>query len=171
MSPKRPWLPLAFLVLITACSGEQLTVDLEQERAEILSLYEGNRSCLLDGDVDLCMSRYAVDVDEYVAVFEGEIAKLNRSELDGDWRAALETREYSEVNILAPPEIHLSADGSMAWGVIKAELKYTKTTPDGQRSDRVLVAAALTVFEKRGPDWVEVAMAETGSPVEGQAGM
>jgi hypothetical protein len=141
-------------------AGYQQKIDVANEKAEILKLYELQRQALLKGDVDAILSLIP-EGHERISVGRGKISKTTKADTKQNFEMQFKHGRYVEANYLTAPAIKISPDGKMAWVVGQLKYKYTYKDSTGAEHEFGAVDAWLSVLEKRNSQWVESAEAET----------
>jgi hypothetical protein len=135
--------------------------DTDAARAEILELQATERAAHMNGDAELLVSLFA---DDFVSVQDGRITHPTRAESLERFRSYFQRSTLLAWDDLTPPEIHLSADGSMAV-VWVHKLVRTETTAEGGSAVRAETEFAWTeTWERRNGAWRLTSVTSSARP-------
>ena len=131
----------------------QQAPDFEKEKAELLAWHNFNVKAVIDGDVDTMLS---VLTDGCIQLDKGKVFTLERASSEKNMRKLFTTTDFTEIDDIAEPIIHISNDGSMAWMVNQFKIKFIDTDSTGQETPGESTGGELLVFEKKNSQWVLV---------------
>jgi hypothetical protein len=139
--------------------GTNTSLDLEAEKAALLEIHRQHRQAHFNTDVNLLLSHSG---DEFISVSNGEV---HRSTLAGQrafFADYFKGATYYEWDDLEPPIIRISADASMAWMIVRTQVRRT-TRREGSDEEREIrfVYAGIMTYQKNEGRWVQVANVST----------
>jgi ketosteroid isomerase-like protein len=148
------------LAAALASAPAQPTVDLDNEKAEILHIHELDRAAHLNDNAADLVSRLA---PELLSVAEGKIIRQSRDENRKLFEEYFRGSKHTAWDDLEPPIVRISPDGRMAWAVYRVHSRYEQTK-DGKKEVTDFVAAWMSAYEKRNGKWEMTAVASTFEP-------
>lgn len=172
---KRPGFALLAFVLATMFGRCRPAPDFEALERQILNLRQQTIDAHWNKDTGFFARHMA---DGYFAVQNGEIRKPTREEATAKYEHYLGATTFKEYRDLQPPVVGFSKDGSMAWSVVQVKVAGRELDESGEEKDFDLTWAWITLYERRGDDWVWLGEASNfklnpkeeeteGGPIEG----
>lgn len=136
-----------------------LNTDLEAEKESLLEIHRRDRQAHFDRDVDLLLSHSA---SEFISVTNGQIHRSTPAEVKAFFQEYFKGATYYEWDDLEPPIIRISADASMAWMIVRTQVRRTTQLegPEEARETKFIYAGIMT-YEKRDGKWLRVANVST----------
>ena len=163
------FLPRAALLVIAstiaACAtgvGRRTARDDAEDRAVLLRLHAEQRTAHLERRADLLVASQA---ETLWNVSGGQVTARPREQARASFQAYFVASTFAAWDDLAPPQIHISPDGRMAYVIVEKRVHVT-ITPSGSAAARVARVryAWLSVYEKIGGRWLMTAIASTERP-------
>jgi len=146
----------AFVALL---AGPACASDFKQEVAARHAL---ERKAHMNRDVDLLLSLSDEDV---VTIDGGQVTKPTRAESRARFQKYFHAVRFRKWDDMAPPEIRVSRDGSLATVIAKKEVVIVPAdAPDGPEERTVF--AWMETWERRGCRYVLVAICSTRADAE-----
>lgn len=135
---------------------------LEAERQRLLELHEQQRTAHLEKDPDLLVSMLA---DDFVSIEDGVVERLGREVLRRRFESYFAAVEFLEWSDLAPPEIALSEDGTLATVVVQKRVRL-RPAAESDAAVEETQFAWLETWRKRRGRWELIALASTQGEAE-----
>lgn len=150
---------LCVALAIALFAGDNTKTD--ADRQAILGLQAQAQQAHLTGNAALLASRMA---DKIVLVQNGVVQQTTREEVQSHFAQYFAEVRYSEWEDVAPPEVHISADGKTAWGIfqIKAALTHNNGDPP-----EAFVSSWIATYTKGASGWQQVAISSGCDPACG----
>lgn len=134
-------------------------VDLELEKAALLKIHAQDRQAHFDTDVDLLLSHSG---HEFISVSNGEVHRSTPAEERAFFEGYFKGATYYEWDDLEPPIIRISADASMAWMIVRTQVRrVTRLEGAEEARETRFVYAGIMTYEKNAGNWVRVANVST----------
>lgn len=140
---------LALAVLSCASSAPRSPDDEEQ----LLALHEQSLRAHRESNVDLLVEAQG---DGFTVVSAGEVFHSSAEDTRKSLGPYLEATRFSVYRDKIPPEVKISADGSLGWVIAQVEAKGEQTTSQGKVEPLEFVSAWISLYEKRGGRWVAI---------------
>jgi len=161
----RTALVLAVASAIAACAtgaARRTAADEAEDRAALLRLHAEQRTAHLQHRADLLVAGQA---DTLWNVSGGQVTAGPRERVRASFQAYFDASTFAAWDDLAPPRIHISPDGRMAYVIVEKRVHVT-TAPSGSRTATVerVRYAWLSVYEKIDGRWLMTAIASTDRP-------
>jgi hypothetical protein len=157
--------PLLTASAIAACASaiSHRTADDEAaDRAALLKLHAEQRAAHLQHRADLLVAGQA---DTLWNVSAGRVSAGPREPMRASFQAYFDASTFAAWDDLAPPRIHISADGRMAYVIVEKRVHVTITPSGGGPAVTQRVRYAwLSVYEKIDGRWQMTAIASTDRP-------
>jgi hypothetical protein len=149
---------IVLLVVSLNIAQNQLSVDHEKEKAELLRLHKSDREAHFRTDVDLLQESAP---EEFIAVSDGKIYRTTKA--DGRKRFAEYFRgaKYYEWDDVEEPIVRISKDGSMAWMITRVRVRRAQKDAAGKEQEQKFIYAGIMTYEKRAGRWMRVANVST----------
>ena len=96
----------------------------------------------------------AVEADTVFASNNGVVRWLSRSERQPGRETYLARTTFDVYRDLAPPRVHVSADGSLGWVLAEVEVQGWAARQDGAIEDFSVVYSWIELYEKRAGQWL-----------------
>lgn len=137
----------------------ETTVDLELEKAALLKIHAQHRQAHFNTDVDLLLAHSG---HEFISVSNGEVHRSTPADQRAFFENYFKGATYYEWDDLEPPIIRISADATMAWVIVRTQVRRT-TRLEGAEEPREIrfVYAGIMTYEKNEGNWVQVANVST----------
>lgn len=132
--------------------------DRAADRAALLRLHEEQRVAHVAKDAELLVSSFS---DSFLSIEDGDVGRPARAEAERRFASYLESVELLEWEDIEPPVIRISADGTMAYVVVR---KRVRLVPIGGGEEEHTVYAWLETWEKGDGEWKLTAVASTDRP-------
>jgi ketosteroid isomerase-like protein len=146
---------LALLALLAGCGK---SVDVDEEKIELLRIHLADVNAHLQGDVPAIMASIG---EEFLYVGDGKVNVQFRAEIEEFFTGYLKDAEYERYEDLDVPHAEVSADGTMGWVI--SHTAVTRTEPDGQGGTRTrsFTYAGIMTYKKLDGKWLKVANVST----------
>lgn len=137
----------------------ETSVDLELERSALLKIHSQDRQAHFDTDVDLLLAHSG---HEFISVSNGEVHRSTLAEQHAFFEGYFKGATYYEWDDLEPPIIRISADASMAWMIVRTQVRrVTRLEGAEEARETRFVYAGIMTYEKNAGNWVRVANVST----------
>jgi len=123
----------------------------EKALKELMEVHRYEREAHFSNDVEGLMANQA---DEFTAVVDGEIHHLTGEQMRNNFVQAFKNATYHEFDDLEEPEIHVSADGSLAWVAVRIRVRKTQSDESGETKERRFLSAAIRTYAKQNGRWL-----------------
>jgi hypothetical protein len=133
----------------------------DNDLAELRRLLDQERAAHIGRDARRLVSLFA---DGYIQVGSGRITRPTRSESLARFQTYFDRSEFLAWDDIEPPVIRISADGSMAYVIVRKRVHLVSTDADGQRAEHETTFAWMEAWEQVGGRWVLQAVASTNEP-------
>jgi hypothetical protein len=94
-------------------------------------------------------------------VSSGVIERATRDDLSQAFADSFRGTTYYAWDDLEPPIVRISADASMAWMIVRVQVRRTQTDATGTTRERAFVYAGIMTYEKRAGRWLRIANVST----------
>lgn len=148
---KWPGIALVALGLAVIFGRCRTAPDFEALKRQILDLHQQTIDAHWKKDAGFFARHMA---EGYFAVQNGEIRKPTREEITAEYERYLEATTFKEYRDLQQPVVGFSKDGSIAWSVVQVKIAGGEMDESGEENDFDLTWAWITLYERRGDDWV-----------------
>jgi len=118
---------------------------------ELMQVHSHERDAHISNDVDALMLNQA---DEFTAIGDGAIHHLTGEQMRQNFVRAFSDATYHEFDDLDEPEVHVSADGNLAWMAVRIGVRKTQTDESGATRERSFISTALQTYVKRDGRWL-----------------
>ncbi|MSR63589.1 MAG: hypothetical protein EXS08_14220 [Planctomycetes bacterium] len=147
------------LVLLVGCAARP---DLARERAALLELHEAQRCAHLAEDAEALVELLA---DDYFELADGVLRRPPREESQARFQGYFDAVEFLAWEDIAPPEIELSADGSLATMAVQKVVRLRTREEDGtEHIERALYAWLATCAKDAAGRWRLASVTSTRRP-------
>lgn len=153
----------SFVLLSVYCRGGP---DIDACRAQILDLHRSFIEAHLAEDASLLTRAIT---DDYLFVSDGEVSRMSGAEVRRMLQRYFDSTEFSVYRDVSDPVIEVSKDGSLAWCVAQVRVAGSRTGEDGGRQEFDTLWAWITVYERRGGEWLRTADVSTRRPLSGKS--
>ncbi len=133
-------------------------MDVEQEKAEILRLYETTRRGHLEGDAAKLLAQYA---PRWGDLRDGTVVVRTIDEELGRMTDALAGTRYLAGDDVSPPRVEVAPDGTMAWLLGEVRARAIRRRPDGSEREIAYRCAWLQVYARRDGRWEAIVNAHS----------
>jgi len=157
---------IILLAVSSIITHNQLQVDLEKEKAELLRLHKSDREAHFKTDVDLLQ---ASAPEEFIAVSNGKIYRTKRTDERRQFAEYFKGAKYYEWDDVEEPIVRISKDGSMAWMITHVRVRRTQKDAAGKEQEQRFIYAGIMTYEKQAGKWVRIANVTTFKPPERSA--
>jgi len=123
----------------------------KRARRELAEVHAHERAAHLACDLDAMMLNQA---DSFTAVGAGGFRVLTGAEMRELFVGAFDGATYHEFDDLEGPEIHVSADGTLAWMAVRLKVRKSQTDKDGATQERHFVSSAILTYQHRDGRWL-----------------
>jgi len=123
----------------------------KKARRELLEVHSYERDAHLACDLDAMMVNQA---DRFTAVGAGGVRVLTGAEMRQLFVGAFDGATYHAFDDLEAPEIHVSADGTLAWMAVRIMVWKSQIDEAGVSQERRLVSSAIYTYENRDGRWL-----------------
>lgn len=158
--------PIILLLLLFAALNQRMApqpTDLEKSKEDILRMHASDLAAIVHGDASDLASRLA---PQLVSVEGGQVDRLTREALLGHMADSFHDSPHHTADDLETPVIHVSADGTMAWVVVRTLYRYDEIEPSGKAKNRESISASIFIYEKQDGKWLMTASATTDEPAK-----
>ena len=142
-------LGLCALLLLLPAAGD--AADLEAEKRKLLAVHEEFKAAHVRGDAETILQRLAED---YVRVSRGEVSHPEHGDMAARMQDYLGRTTFSEYRDLRAPIVRVSDDGTRGWVIVELQARGVQKGPEGTEEPLEFVCAWISLFEKRGGEWV-----------------
>jgi ketosteroid isomerase-like protein len=123
----------------------------KRARRELAEIHAHERAAHLACDLDAMMLNQS---DSFTAVGAGGFRVLTGAEMRELFVGAFEGATYHEFDDLEGPEIHVSADGTLAWMAVRITVWKSQIDKAGVTQERRFVSSAIYTYENRDGRWL-----------------
>lgn len=120
-------------------------------KRELAAVHSFERAAHLACDLDAMMLNQA---DSFTAVGAGGYRVLTGAEMRELFVGAFDGATYHEFDDLEGPEIHVSADGTLAWMAVRIKVWKSQIDKAGVTQERRFVSSAIYTYENRDGRWL-----------------
>ena len=149
--------PFVLAVLLASCASQPAD---STEEAELLEIQALQRRAHLEKDADLLTSVFA---DDFISVSGGVISRPDREESRGRFQAYFDSVEFLAWDDITPPEIRVSADGSISHVLVHKHVHVRDISTGGERRTEF---AWVETYERRQGEWRLTMVVSTDRPAE-----
>lgn len=149
---------LVFLSVAAICAsirGPQ-AVGHQAAMAEILAIHRADRLAHFNRDVSSLLRNGSA---ELIEVRDSNIKHMSRAALEDRFQQYFASAKFLAWDDMQEPIVHVSADGKMAWMIVKVHVRYEDIQHNNRIEDNVL--AWMSVYEEIDGRWVMQAVATT----------
>ncbi len=131
--------------------GCRQAVDHEALKTELLHLHK----TLIDAHQNRDIDFFTLDLaDDYWQVSNGDINYPEKSEIRDRFTSYLINTTFTEYRDIEEPIIKISADGSMAWIIVKVKIAGTRTMEDDTERKLDFTCAWITLYNRENDRWI-----------------
>jgi len=123
-------------------------------KSELLALHASDRRAHFGHDVEGLLAHVA---EEIVDVRDGNVRQIKREDLRARFQQYFSKAQFSAWDDVVPPIVQVSADGRMAWMIVKVRVAYS--AKDTEKTDETM--AWMSAYEKRNGTWMLIAVTTT----------
>jgi hypothetical protein len=134
----------------------------DADRAALMQIHADDRRAHFERNVDLLMSHAA---DELISVRDGKISRRKLEEDRAFFTKYFEGATYAVWDDLEPPILRISEDGTLAWMIVRVNVRRTQQKAGEPKAERAFVYAGITTYEKKNGRWVRTANVSSFEPV------
>lgn len=145
-------------IALVACRAQP---DLASRRAEILDLHRSFIQAHLDKDAEFIARPTAPG---YFFVSDGQVTPMDAAGMHKMLSDYLTSTEFSHYRDEVEPIIGISEDGSLAWAIVQVRVAGSSTAEDGSTRAFDTLWAWITLYERKGEEWLRVADVSTRRP-------
>ncbi|MFC1724177.1 hypothetical protein ACFL4T_01020 [candidate division KSB1 bacterium] len=138
----------------------QSSPDFEELRSEILTLHKAMIDAHLNKDVDYIVDQFT---ENFTFVAFGDISKRTKDEHRAMFKDYLSNTTFSAYQDISEPVIRFSKDTSSAWSIVKVRVAGSSRMDDGSTRDFDVVYAWITLYERRGDNWIRTVEVSTNN--------
>ena len=120
-------------------------------KRELAAVHSFERAAHLACDLDAMMLNQA---DSFTAVGAGGFRVLTGAEMRQLFVGAFDGATYHEFDDLEGPEIHVSADGTLAWMAVRIKVWKSQIDKAGVTQERRFVSSAILTYQHRDGRWL-----------------
>jgi hypothetical protein len=153
------------LVTVLAWQGTE-TSQQQKDLEELLCLHAREREAHLKGDADLLVSEIG---SRLVQVQDGKVETATAGEIREQFFDRFTRVKYLTWDDVAPPQIRVASDGSMAWVVIQIEARYRDRVGSSLGQEHQFLSSWIATYEKQKSDWRIVGIASGVKRTDGGA--
>ena len=126
---------------------------IDNDRADILRLYEVTRQGHLEGDAAKLLAQYG---DAWVDLRDGGVVDRTIADETARLGDMLAITQYQLWEDVAPPRVDVSPDGSMAWLLGQIRALATQSLPDGSEREIAYRCSWLQVYTRIDGRWAAI---------------
>ena len=153
------------IVSALACAGPSAQQSSSAaDRAELLRLHQRARAAHLQRRADWLVGEWA---DTIFSISRGGVSigtLENRERGRAGFQEYFDASTFQAWDDIAPPMIHISADGQMAYVIVQKRVHLTAPDSTGATVAERTRYAWLSVYEKQNGEWRLSAIASTDRP-------
>ena len=123
----------------------------KRARRELAEIHAHERTAHLACDLDAMMLNQS---DSFTAVGAGGFRVLTGAEMRELFVGAFDGATYHEFDDLEGPEIHVSADGTLAWMAVRIKVWKSQIDKAGVTQERRFVSSAILTYQHRDGRWL-----------------
>jgi hypothetical protein len=121
----------------------------EQAAAELRAVHEQSRRAHLEGNADLMAPGMA---DRFVLVSNGDLSVNPKEKMIAFFKGYFGRVKYLEWSDVAPPAIHVSPDGRMAWMAVQVRARYVERAKP-EAGEKAFRSSWIATFQRVGCEW------------------
>jgi len=141
----------ALMLIASGCAmAAASTSTLEQGTQSLLAMHARDRQAHLKGDANLLAAGMA---DQVINVEYGKVEIVTREEMRQQFAQYFDRVKYSSWEDTAPPKVHVSPDGQMAWMVIEIKARLSDRSGPHAGVERGFISSWIATFEKQQGEW------------------
>ena len=149
----------AVLCICLGCGPRPAATNADVE--ELLRGHELARRAHLEHRADLMTSGFA---DTVIQIARGEVTTGTPEQGRARFQRYFDRSTFLAWDDIAPPIIHISPDGRMAWKVVRKRVGLTAPDSTGRLVEEHTIFAWVEILEKLDGRWKLVAVASTDRP-------
>ena len=142
---------------------EGASVPDQDHLSTIRRLLDQERIAHFARDPDLLVATFA---DGLINISTGRITRSTRDESRARFQAYFDRSEFLAWDDLEPPVIRISADGSMAYAIVRKLVRLRSIDADGRHEEEEMVFAWMEAWQREGERWLLQAVASTSAPTD-----
>ncbi len=127
-------------------------MDLEQEKAALLKLYEISRQSHFESDATKFLIPYA---QQWYSTRDGTVTLRTRDAAFPAIERYFQSMHFLEFDD-QPPIVEVSKDGSMAWLIGEVQARAMQRQPDETEKEIAFRCSWVEIFEKQEAGWAVV---------------
>ena len=131
------------------------------DHTELLRLHQRQRAAHLERRADWLVAEWA---DSLFSISRGGVSVGSGEQGRAGFQEYLDASTFQAWDDIVPPRIRISADGQMAYVVVRKRVHLSTRKPDGSLESERTRFAWLSVYEKQGGRWRLAAIASTDRP-------
>jgi hypothetical protein len=132
--------------------------DLKKEEKNLLEIHNKTRQAHLELNAELMVSNFA---DQVFRVASGAISQSSKEEYRQNYMEYFSSSTYHEMDDLEPPVIRISKDASMAWMIVRTQVRFTYQDETGKEAEQAFIYAGIVTYEKQDGEWLRTANVAT----------
>lgn len=148
------------ILFVPAGAVAENTVERTSEVEQLLKIHESDRRAHFETNAKLLMEHAT---DDFISVSNGKIQRPTHAESLKFFEDYFKGAKYYEWDDLESPIVRVSNDASMAWMIVRTQVRRVQTSTGGE-TERKFVYAGIMAYEKKDGRWIRVANVSTFEP-------
>lgn len=133
----------------------------KQGEADLLALHHGERRAHFDHDVKFLLAHVA---PQLLDIRDGRVNRMSRDDVRETFVEYFKSAHFSAWDDVEPPIVRVSADGTMAWMIVRVRISYSQTDTSGKVTSEDTVGAWMSAYERQNRTWIMTAVTSTFNP-------
>lgn len=139
-------------------SNQIMNINIEKEKEKLLEVHAKTRQAHLELDAELMVSTFA---DHVFRVASGAVSQSSKDDFRKNYKEYFSSSTYHEMDDLEPPIIRISQDASMAWMIVRTQVRFTYQDETGKEAEQAFIYAGIVTYEKQDGEWLRTANVAT----------
>lgn len=135
-----------------------MDINFEREKNDLLKVHAKMRQAHLELDAELMVSTFA---DQVFRVASGVVSQNSKEEYRQNYKDYFSSSTYHKMDDLEPPIVRISKDASMAWMIVRTQVRFTYQDKTGKEVEQAFIYAGIVTYDKQNGKWLRTANAAT----------